>query len=57
MFFQELPVCYKLMNEIPSFETWYKYDLEYIENWNLFLDIKILLTTMLVIFKKDMKGK
>ncbi len=40
-----------------SFETWYKYDLEYIENWNLFLDIKILLTTMLVIFKKDMKGK
>ncbi len=40
-----------------SFETWYKYDLEYIENWNLFLDFKILLTTMFVIFKKDMRGK
>ena len=26
-----------------DFEIWYKYDIEYIENWSLYLDIKILL--------------
>jgi lipopolysaccharide/colanic/teichoic acid biosynthesis glycosyltransferase len=40
-----------------SFETWYKYDLEYIENWTLFLDFKILITTPFVLFKKDTLGK
>ena len=40
-----------------SFEIWYKYDLEYIENWSLFLDFKILLKTPFVLFKKDTLGK
>ena len=26
-----------------EFETWYKYDIEYIENWTLYLDLKIIL--------------
>ena len=25
-----------------EFETWYKYDMEYIENWSLYLDLKII---------------
>ena len=25
-----------------KFEVWYKYDMEYVENWNLYLDFKIL---------------
>ena len=25
-----------------DFDIWYKYDIEYIENWTLYLDIKIL---------------
>ena len=40
-----------------SFEIWYKYDLEYIENWNLLLDLKILLKTPFVLFKKSTLGK
>ena len=28
-----------------EFETWYKYDIDYIENWTLFLDLKIILKT------------
>jgi lipopolysaccharide/colanic/teichoic acid biosynthesis glycosyltransferase len=40
-----------------NFEIWYKYDLEYIENWSLFLDFKILLKTPFVLFKKDTLGK
>ena len=28
-----------------DFDIWYKYDIEYIENWNLYLDIKILFKT------------
>ena len=34
-----------------DFETWFKYDLEYIENWNLMLDIKIILKTPFFLFK------
>ena len=30
-----------------------KMDKEYIENWNIGLDIKILLKTVLVVFRKD----
>ena len=33
-----------------DFETWYKYDIEYIENWSLFLDLKIILKTPFSLF-------
>ncbi|MCL4145912.1 UNVERIFIED_CONTAM: hypothetical protein GTU68_006027 [Idotea baltica] len=33
-------------NEIPDFETWAKLDLEYIENWSLWNDFKLLLRTI-----------
>ena len=35
-----------------EFEVWYKYDIEYINSWSLYLDIKILLKTPLSLFKK-----
>jgi exopolysaccharide biosynthesis polyprenyl glycosylphosphotransferase len=35
----------------PSFEKNMRFDLEYIENWNLWLDIKILLKTIPAVFK------
>lgn len=40
-----------------DFETWFKYDLEYIENWNLILDIKIILKTPFSIFTSKISGK
>ena len=40
-----------------DFETWFKYDLEYIENWNLILDLKIILKTPLSLFKSKVSGK
>tara|TARA_A200000113_G_C8840161_1_gene346591 strand:+ start:117 stop:1550 length:1434 start_codon:yes stop_codon:yes gene_type:complete len=39
-----------------EFETWYKYDIEYIENWSLYLDLKIILRTPIAIFSKKIKG-
>jgi lipopolysaccharide/colanic/teichoic acid biosynthesis glycosyltransferase len=39
-----------------EFETWYKYDIEYIENWSLYLDFKIVLKTPFSIFSKKIKG-
>jgi exopolysaccharide biosynthesis polyprenyl glycosylphosphotransferase len=33
-------------NEISSFEDWVRLDLEYIDNWSLWLDVKILLKTV-----------
>ena len=39
-----------------EFETWYKYDIEYIENWSLYLDLKIILKTPFAIFSKKIKG-
>tara|TARA_B100001250_G_scaffold201692_1_gene172890 strand:- start:212 stop:1657 length:1446 start_codon:yes stop_codon:yes gene_type:complete len=39
-----------------DFSTWYKYDIEYIENWNLYLDLKIILKTPIAIFSKKIKG-
>ena len=39
-----------------EFETWYKYDIEYIDNWTLFLDFKILLKTPFALFSKKIKG-
>jgi len=34
-----------------DFETWYQYDIQYIENWSLFLDLKIILKTPFSLFK------
>jgi lipopolysaccharide/colanic/teichoic acid biosynthesis glycosyltransferase len=39
-----------------EFETWYKYDIEYIENWTLYLDLKIIFKTPLSLFKNKTKG-
>ena len=40
-------------SNIEDFEEVVKLDLEYIDNWSIALDIKILLKTILVVFKKD----
>ena len=40
-----------------EFAIWYKYDIEYIENWSLLLDLEILLKTPLSIFKSKIIGK
>ncbi len=40
-----------------DFETWFKYDVEYIENWSLYLDIKILLKTLPSLMNKKVQGK
>jgi lipopolysaccharide/colanic/teichoic acid biosynthesis glycosyltransferase len=40
-----------------NFEVWYKYDLEYIENWNLRLDVEILLRTVTAVFNRKNSGK
>ena len=39
-----------------EFEIWYKYDIEYIENWSLYLDLKIILLTPFSIFSKKIRG-
>jgi len=33
-------------NEVKEFETWVKLDLKYIDNWSIWLDLKILLRTI-----------
>ncbi len=40
-------------SDITEFEEVVKLDQEYINNWNLGMDIKILLKTVLVVFRKD----
>ena len=40
-----------------DFNIWFKYDLEYIENWSLFLDIKILLKTPFSMVNSKTKGR
>ena len=40
-------------SDITDFEEVVKLDKEYIENWNIEMDIKILLKTILVVFKED----
>ena len=40
-------------SDITDFEEVVKLDKEYIENWNIGMDIKILLKTVLVVFKED----
>ena len=43
-------------NEISSFDDWVRLDLEYIDNWSLWLDFKILFQTIpAVIFAKGAK--
>ena len=39
-----------------DFATWYKYDIEYIENWSLYLDLKIIFKTPFSIFSKKIQG-
>ena len=39
-----------------EFSTWYKYDIEYIDNWTLFLDLKIILKTPIALLKGSAKG-
>ena len=39
-----------------EFETWYKYDIEYIESWSLYLDLKIIFKTPLSLFRSKVKG-
>jgi lipopolysaccharide/colanic/teichoic acid biosynthesis glycosyltransferase len=39
-----------------DFEVWYKYDIEYIDNWSLYLDIKILLKTFTAVINKRNTG-
>ena len=38
-------------NEIHDFDEWIKMDLEYIDNWSLWLDLKIFLKTIPVVIK------
>ncbi len=40
-------------SDITDFEEVVRLDKEYIENWNIGMDIKILLKTILVVFRKD----
>ena len=39
-----------------EFSIWYKYDIEYIENWSLYLDLKIIALTPFSLFKSKVKG-
>ena len=39
-----------------DFETWFRYDLEYIENWSLLLDLTIILKTIPSMFKRKNSG-
>ena len=40
-----------------DFDIWYRYDIEYIENWTLYLDLKILLKTFKAVIEKSNAGK
>lgn len=40
-----------------DFDIWYKYDVEYIENWSILLDLKIMLKTIPSLFKRNIHGK
>ena len=39
-----------------KFEVWYEYDMNYINNWTLYLDLKILFKTPISIFRGRSKG-
>jgi len=38
-------------NAINNFDDWVKFDLEYIDNWNIWLDFKIIFRTIISVFK------
>ena len=38
-----------------EFSIWYKYDIEYIDNWSLLLDLKIILKTPISLFSRKVK--
>jgi lipopolysaccharide/colanic/teichoic acid biosynthesis glycosyltransferase len=38
-------------NEVRDFETWVKLDLDYIDNWSIWLDLRILFRTVLVVLR------
>tara|TARA_B100000927_G_C16167069_1_gene349789 strand:+ start:125 stop:544 length:420 start_codon:yes stop_codon:yes gene_type:complete len=40
-----------------KFSIWYKYDMEYIDNWSLLLDLKIILKTPFSIFSSKIQGE
>ena len=40
-----------------DFDIWYKYDLEYLENWSIGLDLEIMIKTPFSLFKKEILGK
>ena len=40
-----------------DFNTWFKYDLEYIENWSILLDLKILFKTPFSLIDTKTKGR
>ena len=40
-----------------KFSTWYKYDMEYIDNWSLFLDLKIIFKTPFSMFSSRIQGE
>jgi len=40
-----------------DFNIWYKYDIEYIENWSVLLDLKIIFKTPFALFTSKSSGK
>lgn len=40
-----------------DFEIWYKYDLEYLENWSILLDLQIIFKTPLSLLKNKNRGR
>ena len=40
-----------------DFEVWYRYDLEYIENWSIFLDLKIIILTPFSLISPKIRGQ
>ena len=40
-----------------DFSIWYKYDMQYIDNWSLYLDLKIILKTPYALLKGSLSGK
>jgi exopolysaccharide biosynthesis polyprenyl glycosylphosphotransferase len=38
-------------NDINDFDDWVRLDLEYIDNWSILLDLKILFKTIIIVFK------
>ena len=40
-----------------DFNIWYKYDIEYIENWSVLMDLKIIFKTPIALFTSKASGK